>query len=125
MAKLRLPAECGGTIYNKRFIITAAHCVVSSITQVPYPAEFMKVIIGTNSAENEDQRYVYGVIQVIPHEQHSRLQKNFNETEDLMLYDIALLKLDRDIEFGPHVKAIEIAPKDFLTLGKLHFSYQF
>lgn len=29
MAKLRLPEECGGTIYNKRFIITAAHCVES------------------------------------------------------------------------------------------------
>lgn len=40
-----------------------------------------------------------------------RLHKDFEETEYMILYDIALLKVDRDIEFRPHVKAIEIAPK--------------
>ncbi len=112
IAKLK-PMDCGGTIYNKRVIITAAHCVVDEKTNELDPASDMKVIIGSNAAGNEDDRYVYKVVNVTAHEKYSKLKPNSETMGDKILWDIALMYLDKDIEFGPNVKALRISEPDF------------
>ncbi|CAL8146229.1 unnamed protein product [Orchesella dallaii] len=119
---------CGGTIYNKRYIITAAHCVVDSeaprrVTPV-YPKQNYKVTIGTNMWTDRSPKDLYGVEEVIVHEKYSKLEGSeelkkleTGEVKDarwLRTYnDIALLRLDRDITFGPSVKALRLADKGF------------
>lgn len=112
MAKLLLPQNCGGTIYNKRFIITAAHCVHS------LPVENMQVILGSNSAKTEYAENVYKVKRYFVHEKFTFIsEETRKQANDLVVYDIALIELDRDIEFGTFVKTLKLAPKDFEPLG--------
>ncbi|CAL8146217.1 unnamed protein product [Orchesella dallaii] len=124
-----LGGVCGGTIYNKRYVVTAAHCVVDSQTKKVYPlrgnrGSNYKIIIGTNMWSNDSPQYVFGVEEVIVHEGYSKklgspeLQKlrtgEYRTERMLRTYnDIALLRLDRDITFGPTVKALRLADKGF------------
>lgn len=114
MAKVKAGGSCGGTIYNKRYIITAAHCVVHE--GAVKTTLGMKVILGTNIGEFTHTEHVCQVEKVIPHQQYSRLwtQPEFRSGSRSRLFnDIALLRLNRDIKFGPTVKALELAPKLF------------
>jgi len=77
----------------------------------------MKIFLGTNMDDNENSDFVYKVKRTIPHPEYSRWenQSEFSRTEGLPLTynDIALIELDKDIKFGPNVKALEIAPHGF------------
>lgn len=121
MAQVRTPGFCGGTVYNKRYIITAAHCVVDDFDGYLKPVANMTVTLTTgniqygNGGDNSDQ--VYRVTEVIPHEEYSNLRSNPDREKGYIRQynDIALLKLDRDIQFGNGiVRTLEIAPKDFV-----------
>jgi len=119
MAKLYLPGHCGGTIYNKRFIITAAHCIVDKETYLLKSVDKMKAIIGSNSGDNDDSLYVYNVTRAIPHKNYTKLYPNSETMKGYTLNDIALLELDRDIDFGPNVKALRIAEPGFEPRGNI------
>ncbi|ODM88871.1 Trypsin epsilon [Orchesella cincta] len=120
---------CGGTIYNKRYVITAAHCVVNPATRRLTPinqGKGYKITIGRNMWSNGGPQNVFGVENVTVHEGYSKklgskeLKKIKEEglKEDMLrtYNDIALLRLNRDIEFGPNVKALRLADKDFNPL---------
>lgn len=113
-----LPANCGGTIYNKRFVISAAHCTVDSKTFLEKPLDQgpgygkQRVVIGSNSYVGMDPSYEYTVKKAHVHENYTLLAPN-NLKTNLMLNDLVLLELDRDIQFGPNVMSLQLAPKDF------------
>ncbi|XP_053593018.1 chymotrypsin-1-like [Microplitis demolitor] len=90
---------CGGSIIDKRFILTAAHCVVK------IPEVFMTIIVGTNSLSKGGA--IYKVDKFIIHD--------FDPS--MILNDIALIRTDRDIEFNDKVQPIKISDHNFHLHG--------
>ncbi|XP_043272452.1 chymotrypsin-1-like [Venturia canescens] len=85
---------CSGSILNKRYVLTAAHCAEA----VSYKET--QIVVGTNHLNARPQ--VYAAEASIVHEKYVMFQD----------YDIALLKTTKDIEFNEHVQPIKIPDRD-------------
>ncbi|XP_055605015.1 chymotrypsin-1-like [Uranotaenia lowii] len=84
--------QCGGSIINEHWILTAAHCI-------EYEDESrMSILAGTNSLSNgEGRRY-----QVDRHVAHPKYDSPWKHN------DIGLIRLKEALEFGELVEPIEI-----------------
>jgi secreted trypsin-like serine protease len=82
---------CGGTIYADKWIVTAAHCVVSLS-----PKE-ISVTVGTNQLGSGGARFTV-----------NRVISKSNYDPKTKEHDIALLELVRPLTFGSAVKSIPI-----------------
>jgi secreted trypsin-like serine protease len=82
--------QCGGTIINKKWILTAAHCVKDKTTNETISPTLMIVRVGANNPYNGTGK-PYSVSQVYPHESYN---------PSTYLNDIALLKLKDSINFA-------------------------
>lgn len=80
--------DCGGTILNKRYVVTAAHCTYR------HTASELSILVGSADL-NGGTRYQVEAIYQNP--------KFVRATFD---YDVSVLKLASDLVFGPTVKAI-------------------
>ncbi|KAM7312924.1 brain-specific serine protease 4 [Ixodes scapularis] len=94
IASVRLYGQhfCGGTILNKRWIVTAAHCLRSK------PPRYFTVRLGEyNVREAEPDHAIQDIrlVRYVIHPQYS-VPKRYNN-------DIALLELSKDIEFNRYV----------------------
>ncbi|KAJ8711151.1 hypothetical protein PYW07_008393 [Mythimna separata] len=78
---------CGGSIIHERFILTSAQCVKMNLNFL--------VFVGTDMLGGEEKGY--NVEKIIIHELYS------NETGD---YDVAILKLQGPLTFGPTVSKV-------------------
>lgn len=105
-----ITSDCGGAIVSKDYILTAAHCVYDSVTN-DFGIKFaMEVVAGavdvavgkTNSGEVRRK-----VAKVFLHEHFSYERKQ---------NDIALLKLDRSLDFAAaekHIAPVCLAKEEF------------
>jgi len=99
-----LNVGCGGTIINRRYVLTAAHCLFGEKDEngrrvyFPIPKSVIEVIAGEHNkcdGINEGGQ-VFNVERIIKHPDF--------DIHNYVKYDIAILKLHTDIKFGDHVK---------------------
>ncbi|RZC43130.1 serine protease snake-like, partial [Asbolus verrucosus] len=113
--KSKLSWDCGGALISDLYILTAAHCMESRELG---PAQAVK--LGIVDIEDENDLQERDIVEKIPHPRYARASKE---------NDIALIKMDRPVEFTPTVRPaclnnneIEINRKAFATgFGKLSY----
>lgn len=89
--------KCGGTIITNRFIVTAAHCIPSSL--INSPRQLRIVVGGHNKTDNND-----GVIYEI-----ERVFVHHGWNLSIIIHDVALVQTMREIEFTKTINRIPIS----------------
>ena len=88
---------CGGTIINKRYVLTAMHCLYDKYNN-EHPVSKCSVVVGEHDlGDNVNEGG-----QVIP---IRRFIKRYDYDSKNIVNDIALLELERDITYTKNVKS--------------------
>ncbi len=87
----RAAQTCGGTVIGKRWVLTAAHCMITENGELS-PSDVM-VLIGSEDLDNPDTQPV-DVSRIIIHERFVTVPGG---------YDIALLQLESDTDVTPAI----------------------
>ncbi|KAH8392812.1 hypothetical protein KR215_001440 [Drosophila sulfurigaster] len=102
--------DCGGIIYSKNIIITAAHCVCDDNANILDPQIF-DVRVGSSTIDKGGS--LNKVAKITVHDRYRIIYYDIQE------YDVALLLLSSPLEMGPTIKAIPLAesiPHDGATV---------
>lgn len=96
--KRRKDPHCGASIINRRFLLTAAHCITGDIVKF-YGEPFYARMGVQNLSSVSTPGDIYGISDIIPH-------PNYDERAVNRGADIGLLKVDRRIDYYSSVSPV-------------------
>ncbi|XP_077488998.1 complement factor B-like isoform X2 [Amblyomma americanum] len=102
------PAVCGGTIIDRKWVLTAAHCT-HTIVQLPeeprnYEPDELSLVAGLKKTNSGTAKKLV-VEKIVRHEGYNASSKTF-------LNDIALLKLKDEIVYEKSVRPVCLPPSE-------------
>ncbi|XP_069703519.1 brain-specific serine protease 4 isoform X1 [Periplaneta americana] len=101
-------SRCGGSLVNRYHVVTAGHCVARA------SARQVQVTLGDyviNSAVEPLPAYTFGVREI-------RVHPYFKFTPQADRFDVAVLRLDRPVQYMPHIAPICLPEKNEDFLGQ-------
>jgi len=100
-------SRCGGSLVNEWYVVTAGHCVARA------RASQVRVTLGEYVLKSDveplpGRTYGASLIKVHPY---------FKFTPQADRYDVAVIRLNRRVDFAPHISPICLPPKDMHLEG--------
>jgi len=100
-------SRCGGSLINSWYVVTAGHCVARA-----RPSQ-VRVTLGEYVLKSDveplpGRTYGASLIKVHPY---------FKFTPQADRYDVAVIRLNRQVDFAPHISPICLPPKDMHLMG--------
>jgi len=100
-------SRCGGSLVNSHYVVTAGHCVARA-----RPSQ-VRVTLGEYVLKSDveplpGRTYGASLIKVHPY---------FKFTPQADRYDVAVIKLNRQVDYAPHISPICLPPKDMHMQG--------
>jgi len=97
------PYNCGASIIGKRLLLSAAHCFYDGEGNRIADCMF-KFVVGTHNLDKTPKGFQQlSASRIILHERYNSAQLDF---------DIALVYLDKDIQYGPTVQPIRMTQRE-------------
>ncbi|XP_055342964.1 trypsin-2-like [Paramacrobiotus metropolitanus] len=90
---------CGGSVIDKKWILTAGHCCVHMI-ETRESVEF-EVFVGTHRRQDVQSRDIYAVARIFIH-------PHYSNPETGGANDICLLELEREVTFNQRVQPVRL-----------------
>jgi len=100
-------SRCGGSLVNEWYVVTAGHCVARA------KARQVRVTLGEYVLKSDVEPLpgrTYGASNI-------KVHPYFKFTPQADRYDVAVIKLNRRVDFAPHISPICLPPKDLPLLG--------
>lgn len=100
-------SRCGGSLVNSWYVVTAGHCVARA-----RPSQ-VRVTLGEYVLKSDveplpGRTYGASLIKVHPY---------FKFTPQADRYDVAVIRLNRRVDYAPHISPICLPPKDMHLMG--------
>jgi len=100
-------SRCGGSLINQWHVVTAGHCVARA-----RPNQ-VRVTLGEYVLKSDVEPLpgrTYGATQI-------KVHPYFRFTPQADRYDVAVIRLNRQVDYAPHISPICLPPKDMHLMG--------
>lgn len=100
-------SRCGGSLVNKWHVVTAGHCVARA-----RPNQ-VRVTLGEYVLKSDVEPLpgrTYGATRI-------KVHPYFRFTPQADRYDVAVIRLNRQVDYAPHISPICLPPKDMHLMG--------